>query len=181
MLLERERELAALASALRQAERGRGGVVLVEAPAGLGKTSLLKAAGDAASEAGFACLRARASELERDFAYGCVRQLLEPAVADASSSGLFEGAASLSQPLFAPASARDLAPSADRAFSMLHGLYWLLNNLTEEGPVVLSVDDLHWCDAESLRFLTYLAPRLEGLTLALIASARGGEPVTGDL
>src|SRR5262245_7527160 len=181
MLLERERELAALAGALREAERGRGGVVLVEAPAGLGKTSLLKAACEAASEAGFACLRARASELERDFAYGCVRQLLEPIVATGSSSGLFEGAASLSEPLFAPASAQHPAPSADRAFSMLHGLYWLLNNLADERPVVLSLDDLHWCDAESLRFLTYLAPRLEGLTVAVFASARGGEQVAGDL
>src|SRR4029453_15100615 len=140
-LLERERELAALASALRDAERGRGRVVLVEAAAGLGKTSLLNAAGEAASEAGFACFRARASELERDFAYGCVRQLLEPAVANGLNSGLFEGAASLSKPLFTPASARHLAPSADRAFSMLHGLYWLLNNLSDERPVVLSVDD----------------------------------------
>jgi DNA-binding CsgD family transcriptional regulator len=181
MLLERERELAALASALREAERGRGGVVLVEAPAGLGKTSLLRVAGEEASEAGFACLRARASELERDFAYGCLRQLLEPVVANSSSSGLFEGAASLSKPLFAPASARDLAPSADRAFSMLHGLYWLLNNLTDERPVVLSVDDLHWCDAESVRFLAYLAPRLEGLAIAVLASTRGGEPATEDL
>ena len=181
MLLERERELTALASALRDAERGRGGVVLVEAPAGLGKTSLLKAACEAASEAGFACLRARASELERDFAYGCVRQLLEPVVANGSSAGLFEGAASLSRPLFAPASAQHLGPSADRAFAMLHGLYWLLNNLTDERPVVLSLDDLDWCDAESLRFLTYLAPRLDGLTLAVFASMRGGEPVGGDL
>jgi DNA-binding CsgD family transcriptional regulator len=181
MLLERERELTALASALRDAERGRGGVVLVEAPAGLGKTSLLKAACKAASEAGFACLRARASELERDFAYGCVRQLLEPVVANGSSAGLFEGAASLSRPLFAPASAQHLGPSADRAFAMLHGLYWLLNNLTDERPVVLSLDDLDWCDAESLRFLTYLAPRLDGLTLAVFASMRGGEPMGGDL
>jgi DNA-binding CsgD family transcriptional regulator len=181
MLLERERELAVFASALREAERGRGGVVLVEAPAGLGKTSLLNVAGEAASEAGFACFRARASELERDFAYGCVRQLLEPAVVNGSSSGLFEGAASLSKPLFVPASARDLAPSADRAFSMLHGLYWLLNNLTDERPAVLSLDDLHWCDAESLRFLAYLAPRLDGLALAVLASTRGGEPVAEGL
>src|SRR5262245_15117409 len=181
MLVERERELAAFASALREAERGRGAVVLVEAPAGLGKTSLLKAAGEAGSKAGFACLRARASELERDFAYGCVRQLLEPVVANGPSTGLFEGAASLSEPLFNPASAPHLAPPADRAFSMLHGLYWLLNNLTDERPVVLSLDDLHWCDAESLRFLAYLAARLEGLALAVLASTRGGEHVTGDL
>ena len=82
-LLERERELSELEGALTKARAGRGGVVLVEAPAGLGKTSLLRAASETAAETGFTCLRARASELERDFAYGCVRQLLEPAVAKA--------------------------------------------------------------------------------------------------
>src|SRR5499425_1442889 len=158
-LLEREHELAEFGEVLAAAQRGRGRAVLVHAAAGLGKTSLLRAASEAAAGMGFACCRARASELERDFAYGCVRQLLEPVVANGSSAGLFEGAASLSRPLFAPASAQHLGPSADRAFAMLHGLYWLLNNLTDERPVVLSLDDLDWCDAESLRFLTYLAPR----------------------
>jgi DNA-binding CsgD family transcriptional regulator len=181
MLLEREREFEALGSALTEAEQGRGGVVLVEAPAGLGKTSLLKSGCQSASEAGFVCLRARASELERDFAYGCVRQLLEPAVRTGSGSTLFEGAASLSRPLFEPASAEQLARSADNAFSMLHGLYWLLSNLCDERPVVLAIDDLHWCDVESLRFLTYLVPRIEGLTLAVLASSRGGTPVAADL
>ena len=55
---------------------------------------------------------------------------------------------------------------------MLHGLYWLLNNLADERPVALAVDDLHWSDAESLRFLNYLAPRLDGLPLAVLASTR---------
>ncbi|HSJ73098.1 MAG TPA: hypothetical protein VK904_02180, partial [Miltoncostaeaceae bacterium] len=39
-LLEREREIAALGDALAGARAGRGGAVLVEAPAGFGKTSL---------------------------------------------------------------------------------------------------------------------------------------------
>ena len=82
-LLEREREFEALDDALTEARLGRGQIVVVEAAAGLGKTSLLKAASRAADEVGFTCLRARASELERDSAYGCVRQLLEPAVATA--------------------------------------------------------------------------------------------------
>ena len=46
---------------------------------------------------------------------------------------------------------------------MLHGLYWLLNNLADGAPIVLAVDDLQWSDTESLRFLNYLAPRLDGL------------------
>ena len=180
-LLERDRELTELAGAVTLAQQGSGRVVLVEAPAGLGKTSLLVAACETAAEAGFACLRARATELEHDFAYGCVRQLLEPVVAKASKSErarLFEGAAALSQPLFAPASAPQPSPSADSAFSMLHGLYWLLNNITDAGPVVLAVDDVQWSDAESLRFFNYLAPRLDGLPLAVLASARSGENVT---
>jgi hypothetical protein len=105
----------------------------------------------AAAEAGFTCFRARASELERDFAYGCVRQLLEPAVAklsDPERDRLFDGAASLSKPLFAPTDAS--SPSADSSFSILHGLYWLLNNLADEGPVALYVDDLQWSDPESI-------------------------------
>jgi DNA-binding CsgD family transcriptional regulator len=183
-LLERERELSELGELLSEAHRGRGQVVLVQAPAGLGKTSLLSAASEKAAETGFSCLRARASELERDFAYGCVRQLLEPAVARASEperDRLFEGAAALSSPLFDRLGAQHAPPSGDRSFSVLHGLYWLLNNLSDEGPVALSVDDLHWSDTESLRFLNYLAPRLDGLPLAVLASTRPGEGEAGEL
>ena len=185
-LLERERELTAIGDALDEARGGRGRVVLVEAPAGLGKTSLLDAAAAVAAGAGFRVLRARASELERDFAYGAVRQLLEPVVARASEperARLFGAAASLSEPLFAPpGEPLPLASvSADTSFPMLHGLYWLLNNLADEGPVALTVDDLHWSDPESLRFLNHLAPRLDGLPLAVLASMRSGEDVTADL
>ena len=184
LLLERQRELAELGSALTEARQGRGQVVLIEASAGLGKTSLLRVACQTAAAAGFTCLRARASELERDFAFGCVRQLLEPAIArtsDANRNRLFEGAAALSKPLFAPTGAPQPSLWDDSSFRMLHGLYWLLSNLADEGPVALSVDDLHWSDTESLRFFNYLAPRLDGLPLALLASTRSGEQVTVDL
>jgi hypothetical protein len=118
-LLEREHELTDLGNALNAAQQGRGQLVLIEAPAGLGKTSLLTAACQNAVTAGFTCLRARASELEHDFAYGCVRQLLEPAVARVPGperERLFEGAAALSKPLFAPPAlgnprSRAMAPS----------------------------------------------------------------------
>jgi DNA-binding CsgD family transcriptional regulator len=185
MFLERERELEGIVTALAEAGEGRGRIVLVEAPAGLGKTSLLEAGGALAAEAGFVALRARASELERDFAYGCVRQLLEPVVVKASDPQrdvLFQGAAALSGPLFGAAASPPEPSSADSSFAMLHGLYWLLNNLVGDGPAAaLLLDDLHWSDAESLRLLAYLAPRLDGLRLAVLATTRTGESSAPDV
>jgi DNA-binding CsgD family transcriptional regulator len=185
MFLEREDELETIRAALAAAAEDRGRIVLVEAPAGLGKTSLLEAASEFAAESGFLTLRARAGDLERDFAYGCVRQLLEPIVARASDEErdrLFEGAAALARPLFHPTADLAELSSADNAFAILHGLYWLLNHLVADGPAAaLLLDDLHWADAESLRLLTYLAPRLDGLRLAVLASARTGESGGTDL
>ena len=43
---------------------------------------------------------------------------------------------------------------------------------------MLSVDDLHWADRPSLRFLAYLARRLEGQPVLLAATLRTGEPDT---
>ena len=108
-LLERDRELRELRTVLNVAQHGSGRVGLIEAAAGIGKTSLMRAAVDAAAGAGFTALRARATEHERAFAYGCVRQLLEPVVARAAERDreqLFEGAAALSRPLFVPSGAR---------------------------------------------------------------------------
>ena len=178
-LLERDRELAALEDLIEDARGNRGGMILVEAAGGLGKTSLLSAAATIAADAGFACLRAEAGELEQGFAYGCVRQLLEPEVARADPGRLFAGAAGLARPLFDPAAAA--APSHDNAFAVLHGVYWLLNNRCADGPVALFVDDLQWADDESLRLLAYLAPRLDGLPLAVVAAHRPGLNRTVDL
>lgn len=42
--------------------------------------------------------------------------------------------------------------------------------------MLLAVDDVHWSDSPSLQFLTYLAPRLEGMAVAIVATARAGDP-----
>ena len=51
----------------------------------------------------------------------------------------------------------------------MHGLYWLTANLAARQPVLIVVDDAHWADAASLRWLAYLAGRLEGPEVAVLA------------
>src|SRR5262249_9736385 len=60
-------------------------------------------------------------------------------------------------------------------FGVVHGLYWLAVNASGTGPVLIAVDDLHWADQASLRFLLYLADRLSGLPVALVLSWRAAD------
>jgi DNA-binding CsgD family transcriptional regulator len=58
---------------------------------------------------------------------------------------------------------------------VLHGLYWLVAGLAERSPVVLVIDDGHWLDPASGRFVAYLARRIESLRVLLVVGLRGGE------
>ncbi|HEX8102720.1 MAG TPA: hypothetical protein VF533_08920, partial [Solirubrobacteraceae bacterium] len=66
----------------------------------------------------------------------------------------------------------------DGSFAVLQGRFWLTLNLAAERPLVLAVDDLHWCDRPSLRFLAYLVRRLEGVPILVAATLRTGERPT---
>src|SRR4051812_25856890 len=80
-LLERGRELAAINRLCRASRDGAGEALLLEGPAGIGKSSLLAAARTEGEAAGLRVLTARASELESGFGFGVVRQLFEPVLA----------------------------------------------------------------------------------------------------
>ena len=178
-LLERSAELEELRAGAEAVAAGEGRAVVVEGPAGIGKSALVAAARAHASEAGLKPLGARATELERAFGYGVVRQLLEPAVHDGAGTAVFEGAARytaalLDVPLAEPAPL-PLAPEG--AFAVLHGLYRLTANLADDQPLALLVDDAQWADGASLRFLAYLAGRLSQTPVLLVVAARPlGEP-----
>ena len=100
-LRERERELGTLRDGLERASAGEGALILVEGPAGVGKTELAREARKAAEQMGVTPLEATGSELERPFAFGVVRQLLEPIVSGGSGpTEVFAGAAAPASRLF---------------------------------------------------------------------------------
>jgi DNA-binding CsgD family transcriptional regulator len=177
-LLERETELRALDAALRGSEEGRGAIVLVEAPTGLGKSRLLAEASALAASRGARVLGATGRDLERDLPFGVALQLLEKPVSrfdDAERERFFSGSAGLAAPLVLEGTAATEGLSAS-----LHGLYWLCANLAEERPLVLSVDDVHWCDPSTLRFLVYLAQRIQELPITAVLAVAAGHPPEPD-
>ncbi len=179
-LVERDRELTALRALLLEARGGQGHVAVIEGPAGVGKTRLLAEARRRAVADGTLALAARAGELEREFAFGAVRQLFEAELADpARRAALLAGAARPAAAIFADLEepvAQD--GGTDVSFAALHGLFWLTLNLAAERPLVLAIDDLHWCDRPSLRFLAYLVRRLEGAPILVAATLRTGDRPT---
>jgi DNA-binding NarL/FixJ family response regulator/mono/diheme cytochrome c family protein len=173
-LLERAEELAHLRACVERARGGSGSVVVIEGPAGIGKTSLLAAARAHAQEEGVQVLFARAGVLERELPWNLVRQLFTVVIRDRAQqqTELLAGAAGLAAP------ALGLAADAGGAAEIgaLHGLYWLTTTLSERGPLLVAVDDAQWGDVDSLRYLAYMAERVADLPLLLAITVRSGEP-----
>lgn len=176
-LLERDAEVAAIAAIADAARGGAGRLLAIEGRSGMGKTALVAEARAAAAAAGLNVLAARGGELEREFAYGVVRQLFEPLLALAPAderAELLSGAAALAAPLLDGTGLAE-GGTTDTSFAMLHGLYWLTANLALRQPTALVVDDLQWADSQSLRWLCHLARRLEGLPLLVVIALRPPE------
>jgi DNA-binding CsgD family transcriptional regulator len=175
-LLEREREIERLDAAIAAATGGVGAVVALEGEAGIGKSSLLTHAVAVAQNRGMSVLDAHGGELEREFAYGVVRQLFEAPLASAAEvdrQRWLTGAARVAAPVVS-AAAPELGRNPDEG-AVLHSLYWLSANLSIERPLLLAVDDAHWADDASIAFLSYLARRVDELAILIVYAARIGE------
>ena len=184
VLVDRDAELSRLAELLAAVQSGEGSVVVIEGPAGVGKTALLEFARSRALDAGFGVLTGRGNEFEQAYPWGVVRNVFAPALAGPSPDGAspLTGAARLADAALglrrAPTEAYPASPDAMGA--ALHGLYWALANLAAEKPFLVAVDDAQWADGPSLRWLGYLATRVEDipvlLAIALNPDASADEP-----
>ncbi len=180
-LVERDAELRDLSTAVDRGLAGEGNLVVISGEAGMGKSSLLASVRDQASTRGYVTLPAGGSEFEREFPFGLVRSLFGPVVSG-RRAGLdgrpLSDAAHLADPLF-EATGRGVGVGTDaEIFPLLHGLFWLASDVAERHPLLLCIDDLHWVDRASLRFVHYLSQRLAELPIVVATTLRSGEAAT---
>jgi DNA-binding CsgD family transcriptional regulator len=183
-LLEREVELDLLADLVSDVGVSRGRILLFEAAAGLGKSALLEHGVSAAREAGLVVLRARGHELERGFAWGVARSLFDASLLGCPRSErnrLLDGPATAARPLFGDGDGRAVPLTPDAGFAITHAVYWLALRLAEREPLLVVVDDVHWADDPSLRWLIYLSGRVSEAPIGVLVAARSGEPESADL
>jgi DNA-binding CsgD family transcriptional regulator len=176
-LLERESEVDALDRALAAAVEGRGSVVAIEGPPGIGKSSLVRACLDMAAKRDMYTISVRATELERSYPYGIVRQTADSVALDKSDeerAALFTGAAKLALPILEPGTAEE-GDSPELMYQRLHGLYWVIANLARDRPLLISIDDAQWADEASMAAEHFLSLRIADLPMVLLLGVRTTE------
>ena len=174
-LFERAAELSVLDDSAGRLAGGAGGVVVIEASAGLGKSALLDYAATRVADAGGRVRHAAPGPAERQFPFGVVRALLEPLLREASGderARLLRGAAAPAGELLTDG----LAPDPGATIALAHSVLWLCSALAERRPLALVVDDAQWSDRASLEVLSYLGRRAADLPLLILVAARSEDP-----
>ncbi|WP_328863583.1 AAA family ATPase [Streptomyces virginiae] len=166
-LQHRERELAALGEVLGEAAQGRPALALIQGPRGIGKSELLRAALARLPQQSIV-LRARCHENEQEYPYGVVRQLFDPFISASGSSGATPEPLSVNLPNSLDQSA--VPANGAAAHHLLQNLFQATRSMATTRPVVIAIDDLDFADEASLQWCSYIARRLEGLPVALLAT-----------
>jgi DNA-binding CsgD family transcriptional regulator len=171
-LLERDVALRAIMDALDEAQQGSGSAVLIEGHPGMGKSRLHEAALDEARRRRLRVLRAAGSELERHMAFGVAAQLLRAQLAQLPVRERDELLAAAPEPIRALVGAAEPTSSPGSDLALSHGLFTIIATAERLRPALIAIDDLHWADPSSLRFVLYMLQRLEELPAAIVMTRR---------
>lgn len=169
-VLERDSETTVLGKLISRAASGRGSLVAIEGPAGIGKTRLVAHVRQQASNSGWRVLDTRCTPMSNTIGY-CVLRDWFGTMALRAGVGV--------HPFDGPGRAlRELADGHDRTIGDLtYAVRWVLEDLTADQPALLIVDDLQWADAASVESLDLLANALQQLPCLVVFTVRSGEPV----
>jgi DNA-binding CsgD family transcriptional regulator len=147
----REREWESVLGLLDSAAIGRGGIMLVDGAPGIGKTRLLTAAEDSATDHGFSLARARPDEVSQQAPWF--------AGPESAPRGVLEGRT--------PVTRTDLDACLEKAAARV-------GERTAHGPTLITVDDLQCADEATVAAMRALPARLAGQPVGWVLVRRLG-------
>jgi DNA-binding CsgD family transcriptional regulator len=162
MLWSRTAETSAIDRLLSCARTGHGGGLLLRGEPGIGKSALLRYAGEHAAD--LCVLQAAGAVAESDLAYAAIHQLLGP---------LLPRAGGLPEPQAAAlriALGLQAGPDAPDPFLVSLAVLTLLSDAGR--PVLCLVDDVQWMDGPSVGVLAFVIRRLRQEPVVVLAAAR---------
>src|SRR6202521_4592467 len=163
-LVGRDAEMAQIDNALAEAAE-HGGALLISGAAGIGKTSLLDHAATNARAQGYKVLAVTGLESEADLPYAGLHQLLQPVL---QSAGALPGPQK--NALLTALGMRAGAPP--EVFLVGLATLSLMEEVADERPLLVVVDDFQWLDGATSSVLSFVARRLESTHILLIAGLR---------
>ena len=177
-LIGRDAELGRLRQSLERARRGQGVLAAVIGEAGAGKSHLLRDFLAEAVDADARVLIGRAYEMEGALPLGpwidAFRGGLGPALPELEGfSPVWKVHLRRLLPDLWPEP--PLTPAGDGAPRLFEAIAELLRHLASRRPVLVALEDLHWADAMSLNLLSFVARRISGWPVMVVATARDEE------
>ena len=167
VLVGRRSECDRIDCVLADARSGASGTLVLRGEAGIGKSALLGYGRDRAT--GFTQLAVHGVESEAALAYAGLTELLRPVQDELDALPPAQNEALLS------ALAQHTEPA--NLLAVRVAVLTLLAHLAESAPVLVTIDDAQWVDESSIEALAFAARRLAAERVAVLAAARGEEPI----
>jgi predicted ATPase len=165
-LVGREAELAALERFIASLASGPA-AFLICGSAGIGKTSIWRAAASQAENAGVRVLRSRCVEVEMPIAFGALSDLLEGALNE-----VVESLSGAQRRALVSAFGRGEDEEREDWLVLAAAVLAVVRALAGRGPLLLAVDDVQWLDPGSRRVLTWALRRPGDTPIGVLATLR---------
>jgi len=147
VLFGRDRELAEIDLALARSAAGTSQVLLVGGDAGIGKTSLVTELAERGQASGFTVLTGHCLDIGTRRPFGAVRDALQTYLSQRDDEALSPVTRRL-----APLLRAQTGPGVETGPNLLEGLRLVLTELAGQGPVLLTLEDMHWAGRSTQEF-----------------------------
>ena len=170
-LLGRDKELRQLQDASSELAHGRGSVLAIKGPAGIGKTALASSLAEHVEARGLPVIWARGDQLGQIRPFGCLIDALDCRLQHPDPARRRVADALVSSASTGPDPFRFDTDGAWR-FPVQESLLDLVLGLVDDQALLLVVDDVQWADAGSIGVLVALARRCASAPLLLSWTVR---------